>query len=188
MTNMPGKSTREQCWDHVIYSFGTGFIFETRAKRLRRALRWLTFLGIAVPVAIGAIVLTFGTKSDALPFLLIAAGILAVAQLVLSVWSLVAAWNDNLAYSVESARSNYRLVARYEDLGRNAPADIDVRFNILEAERQAREDQDIARDLTEKEKRMGLRTGLRKLQRACVSCKNVPMDMKSSDCPVCGQF
>lgn len=188
MTDQPGRSTREQCWDHAIYTFGTGFIFETRAKKLRRALRWLTFLGIAVPVAIGGIVLSFGTQSAALPFLLALAGVLAVAQLVLSVWSLVAAWNDNLAYAVESARSNYRLATRYEDLGRNAPADLETHFSILAAERQAREDQDIARDLAEREKRMGLRAGLRKLQRACVSCKNVPMDMKPSDCPVCGQF
>jgi mobilome CxxCx(11)CxxC protein len=120
MTDMPGRSTREQCWDHAIHTFGTGFIFETRTKKLRISLRWLTFLGVAVPVAIGGIVLSFGTKSVALPYLLGAAGILAVAQLVLSVWSLVAAWNDNLAYAIESARSNYRLATRYEDLGRNS--------------------------------------------------------------------
>lgn len=182
------RSLRSKCWDLAIHAFGTAWIFEKRARKLRWKLKILSFLGIAVPVVIGGIVLSFGTNPRILPALLWVAGVLGVAQLTGSVWSLVARWDDSLAYALESVTANYRLSRRFESLGEQPPADLEVEFRVLDAENQARKDLDFRQDLTPKEKRAGLRAGLRQFQRACVGCNEVPTSMSPTDCEVCGNF
>ena len=184
-------SLRRDCWDQAIYAFGTAWIFEQRAKRYRWRLRILDFLGIVVPVTVGGIVLSFGTMPTYLPYVFVPAGILSIVQLVMSVWSLVARWEDALVYAEESVSSNHRLSREYEGLGRNPPgalADLKLRHSLLEKENQLRNELDNKQGLTEREKRGGLRAGLRRFQRPCVACKQIPQSMKPSDCDVCGRF
>lgn len=182
------RSLRSKCWDLAIHASGTAWIFERRARRLRRRLKILSFLGMVVPMAIGGIVLSFGTKPQILPGFLWVAGVLGVAQLIGSVWSQIARWEDSLAYALESVTANNRLSRRFESLGEHPPADLELEFRILDAENQARKDLDFRHDLTPKEKRAGLRAGLRQFQRACVSCKEVPTSMSPTSCAVCGNF
>ena len=42
--------------------------------------------------------------------------------------------------------------------------------------------------LSDEEKRMGMRSGLRNSQRACVECKKIPTSMESTECNVCGKY
>lgn len=182
---------RKDCWDQAIYAYGTAWIFEQRAKRSRLLLRLLDFLGIAVPVTVGGIILSFGTTPNYLPYIITAAGVLSIVQLVMSVWSLVARWEDALVYAEQSISSNHRLSREYESLGKNPPPelpDLRLRHTLLEKENQLRSELDNKQGLTEKEKRAGLRAGLRQFQRRCVACGQIPQSMKPSDCDVCGNF
>jgi mobilome CxxCx(11)CxxC protein len=161
------------------------------ARRYKWLLRILDFLGIVVPVTVGGIVLSFGAEPRYLPYIVVPAGILSIIQLVMSVWSLVARWQDALVYAEESVSSNHRLSREYESLGRNLPdklADLKLRYSLLEKENQLRNEIDNKQGLTEKEKRAGLRAGLRRFQRPCVVCGQVPQSMKPSGCDVCGNF
>lgn len=104
------------CWDRSLFSFGTGYIFGREAKRLRIASRWITFLGIAVPVFVGSATLSFTLDSGAFRTLIAVASALSIVQLTLSTWALVAGWEHRLAYAQESSADNYRLSDRYERL------------------------------------------------------------------------
>src|SRR3989304_6903481 len=92
---------RQECWDRAIQTFGTAYLFEIRARRLQRRTRSLTFLGIVVPVTVGGIILSFGASPRVMPYILAIAGLLSIVQLIGSTWSLVARWDDALAYSLE---------------------------------------------------------------------------------------
>jgi len=96
----PEISTREECWKQSIYTFGTGAIFEARAKRIRQRLQLLNFLGLAIPVVVGGAALAFTTNSAAFATLFWIAGLVLLPQLLLSLGLLVGNWIDELAYSV----------------------------------------------------------------------------------------
>lgn len=184
------EQIRTNCWDRSLEAFGTGYIFETRANRLRYQLRILTFLGIVVPLIAGAIVLTFG-KVALSPFLLIPAGILGITQVVGSLWSLVARWDDAYGYAIESLNSNYRLSNNYQRLAENPPeklSELQIQYALIDREDEFRAAEDYKQAISEKEKRKGMRAALRKFRRQCSSCGQVPTSLTPTDCPVCGQF
>lgn len=182
---------RTDCWDEALKTFGTAYIFEKRADKMKRKLRWPAFAGIAIPLIIGSIYLSFGKEFEYLGEFVAIAGILGVVQIVVSAWSLVAKWDDRLAYSLESASANYELSNRYTKLAKNPPPDLAEfrrRFDVLEAKNHSRRDSDYKQGVSDKEKRMGMRAGLRQFERACKECGNVPTSMKPTDCAVCGNF
>ena len=43
-------------------------------------------------------------------------------------------------------------------------------------------------NITDEEKRMGMRATLRQFQRECANCKQTPVSMVPSECGVCGNF
>jgi mobilome CxxCx(11)CxxC protein len=180
-----------QCWDSAIHNFGTAYVFECRARRLRAMLRKLTFLGIIVPVFVGGIVTTYGTQFKYIGWVLSLAGILGLIQLVASIWALIAKWDDEYAYAQESTSSNYDLSNRFKTLAQNPPstiAEFKTKLEFLNAENQRRSDLDYRQAITDAEKRKGLRAALRSFERACTACKKVPTSMEPSECDVCGKF
>ena len=183
------EEDRGLCSDEALYCFGTAYIFEKRAARTRRLVRGLTFLGIVVPVAMGAVYTTFRLGTNILQVIVTIAGVLGLLQLVASVWSLVAGWNDQLAAYLESKAANYRLAESYGRLARCttvSDTEFKLRLASLTAENGLRKELDLRVDLNEKEKRMGLRAGLRRFQRACVECRKIPRSMKPTKCRTCG--
>src|SRR5579864_9055859 len=93
---------RQDCSDSALRCFGTAYIFERRATPIKSRLQWLAFLGIAGPAALGALVATFALDKKKLVLAITVAGVVSIAQLVISIWALVAHWGDDLAYYVES--------------------------------------------------------------------------------------
>ena len=58
------QQLRRECWDKRFYSFGTVKIFERRAVAINRKRQFITFLGLASPLAVGTLVLSFNVGSD----------------------------------------------------------------------------------------------------------------------------
>jgi mobilome CxxCx(11)CxxC protein len=85
----------------AVYAFGTAMIFQRRARKYRRLVRLLTFFGLAIPAAIGGIVLANLFNKNLLEQLIYVAGALGVIQLVFSIWSVVANWPESLEGSRE---------------------------------------------------------------------------------------
>lgn len=167
-------SIRRECWAQATHTFGTSWLFEQRAKKLRRRLQILTFLGIAVPVTVGASVLSFGSGNTFILQILIPfASFLGVLQVIISVWALSAKWDDGHAYAMESASENNRWYSRYRDLANTPPsdlADLERRFELLQRDNENRKALDFKQAVSEDEKRAGHRAGLRAAGRKCAAC------------------
>jgi len=182
---------QSQCWKKAIYCFGTAYIFECRARRLRLGLRIIEFLGIIVPLFVGGIVTTYGIQFKHIQAILLLGGIVALAQLFTSVWALVSKWDDEYSYAQESISANHDLSARYRRFGENPPPrleDFRMEVRFLDAEDSRRFDRDYRHGISDQKKRKGMRAGLRSFGRECDGCKAIPKSMKPSQCPVCGDF
>jgi len=162
-------------------------VFEKRAASYRWWARVPAFLGVAVPVVVGGMVLSFGTSQPNLPRILVVAGVLGLVQLVMSVWALVAQWESSLAYALESASENHRFATEFEKLAKYPTHDLRARFDLLDSTYQARTLADVRQVVSPEEKRFGLRSGLHRFQRPCVECKVIPNPKKASGCSVCGK-
>lgn len=182
---------RRICADSALKCFGTAYIFERRARPIRLALRWLAFLGIAGPAALGGVVAAFNLKQEYIALAVTIAGAIAALQVVISIWSLVASWDASLSYAIESKAANYRLADEFSKLGQTtslSPEQFDTELGLLETQSDFRADLDNRVDISDKEKRMGMRAGLRRYSRPCAGCGEVPKSLDSTSCPVCGQF
>jgi mobilome CxxCx(11)CxxC protein len=185
------KQICADCWDRGLNAFATGAIFLRRSRNYRKLLQLLGFVGMIVPLLVGGFVMAFGTSPTYLPRLLLIAGALGLIQLGFSGLSIAYAWADRLEYSLASAADNLDLSVLYRELGNtasNPPVDLDVRYSGLKGRDTARRQADSTKDVTPMELRYGHRAGLRQFQRACASCKVVPVSMTPTNCEVCGKF
>ena len=191
MTDNIANEKRGICADSALKCHGTAYIFEKRAARIRRKVIILSFLGIAGPASVGAIIGTYNLDFKNIQLLLLIAGTIAIIQLIFSIWSLVSGWDRNLSYYIESKAANYRLASQYDRLSKTTTLsqnDFEVEFQALDREADIRANLDNQYDITDKEKRMGMRYGLRQYQRSCAGCNQIPTTMKATDCGICGQF
>lgn len=178
------------CWDRAIESFGTAWIFEQRAKRLNLKLSVLTYVGVLNPLTIGGLVGTFGREVISLQLLAVT-GLLGLAQVVISLWAIVATWGDKQSTATERMVANYRFSDRYQSLAKLCPSsDMELRkqFDLIDTEEQGSSSVDKRQGITDAECRAGMRAALRQFQRACIGCKQVPAAMRSTRCDVCGNF
>ena len=110
-------------WRHAMsdgnasqQSLGTGnslfrdrLYFSATGKSNRPFTSALTFLGIVVPASVGSAVVSFGAQSSLTGWILGLGAFVGFVQLVGSIWSLSARWEDTFAYSQESCSANYVL-------------------------------------------------------------------------------
>jgi mobilome CxxCx(11)CxxC protein len=139
---------------------------------------------------VGLLVLAYGHLKS-LPVIIAVAAAIGIGQAAISLWSIVGGWVDGAAYAASSATANDLLAAKYADLAMSPPSDFEEfqhRYELLKVEDRARTEQDFQQGVKEAEKHMGMRAALRKYQRTCVGCGQVPMDMKATDCSICGKY
>ena len=183
---------RRLCADNALKCFGTAYIFERRGSDIRWKIRIVNFLGIAGPASLGAVLAMLGLQSPYLPIAITVAGAVALVQVIAAIWSLVAGWDTSLAYAIESKSENYRLASEFEALGKTTTLtddEFESELKDLETRADFRSDLDNRMDVSDKEKRRGLRAGLRKFQRVCAVCGDIPVSMKpTKPCPACDNF
>jgi mobilome CxxCx(11)CxxC protein len=178
-------------WNKSLHGYGTSYAYELRYVKYRKLIRILTFSGLVVPVALGAIYAGYSTDKIVLGWALSICAFITVVQAVYSLLSLTNSWSDSFASSSESKSANFDLFREFEDLAKRPPTadnDLVTKYSILTAIERAREQQDSKNPLSEAEQRRGMRWALRYFRRACVTCNVVPTSMKPSNCDTCGNF
>jgi mobilome CxxCx(11)CxxC protein len=178
----------KHCIDRAFYAYGTSRIFERRAQNLGRKRNAITFLGIAVPLTVGSLILSFGTMPSLLPFLVWIAGAIGTVQLILSLWSIVAHWDEQYSYAITAMLANTRLYNSWERLSKNQPPNLKELISETDAEDQRQEQSDLTQHISEKEKHFAMRASLYYKGCACVTCNIKPASMKPSNCDTCGNF
>jgi mobilome CxxCx(11)CxxC protein len=187
MENGEIDNLRITCWDTALHCFGYSYLFKHRYRRYRFWLRVLLFVGLATPLTVGGLAISFGLK----PWVITIASIIGILQTILSLWAVVHKLDDATVYSNKSGTENDSMAKGYRALGENPPSQktkFKHEYELLEMRRSIIASSDIEQGITPKELRMAHRAGLREFQRECVACKCVPTDMKSTDCGVCGRF
>ncbi|MCU1670654.1 MAG: putative rane protein [Blastococcus sp.] len=184
-------SAIQDCRKRSVDAAGTAHVLEDRAARLGRQLKLLNFVGLAVPVIVGGLVLGYGAGMKALGLVIAVGAGLTVLQLVVAVWSMTAGWVDAQAASTRSAIRNRELARSFDrmvdELAAESPRAVDE-YNRLAGRDDSQQDNDYALGFSEPETRAAHRAGLRMYRVTCVGCETVPKDMKATDCGVCGDF
>jgi mobilome CxxCx(11)CxxC protein len=183
-----------ELWDRATSAYGTAEIFQRRARRYKALVRFLTFYGLVIPLIIGSIAAAHLLAQVPLETVIYYGGALAVLQLVIFLWSVVANWPDSLDYSSASNADNLRLSNQLKALAEqstNKPSDFEARYSALIAADNAQHSQDTRRDISLAEKAYGTRAGLLQFERICRVCKRTPESMKmpfwpGNRCPRCG--
>lgn len=180
---------RKECREKQRYSFGTARIFERRTRRLQLAQKLITFLGLLCPLAVGAIALSFSDSyKDIQPYALAIAGVLGIVQLIFSLWSLVARWDERNSYAVSSLKANTRLTTDFEDLAAADTIIVERDIPRLRDEYKRQDVEDTAQNITPEEKRFAMRQTLFQYKLQCVTCGQLPTSIKPSKCDTCGNF
>lgn len=197
MTTSSGTNAEQQitnyrslCWDNAIHAFGTSYIFQHRARQLKTRLQWINYIGIAVPVLVGSLTLSFG-QFGLLPVVIAISSAIGVIQVIFNLWSLVNRWVEEYSYAISSTVANDSLSVRYRELGQNPPSklnDLRQMYERLQLEDRTRREQDHQHGISDNECCMGMRAALRQFQRPCAGCQKVPTSMEPSDCGICGNF
>jgi mobilome CxxCx(11)CxxC protein len=183
-------ATRTECWNAALNSYATSYIFQRRARILKIRLQLITYIGFAVPMTVGLLVLGYGDFKSLAVIVVIAVAI-GIAQVAFSLWSIIGGWVDGYSYALTSIAANDLLAAKYTRLASNPPENfraLQSECEKLQAEDDARQEQDYQQGIKEPEKRMGMRAALRKYQRRCVACNEIPNTMRPTNCGVCGDF
>lgn len=182
---------RKECWEKAFHCLATSYIFQKKAERLEKYLRYNTILGLVVPLFIGGVAATYGGNSNYLTLTLSVAAPFSIAQLILSGIALANKWDSSLSYSLESQSENRTLYESFQKLGKYPPTndnELEKQFDIICIRDSDRTRQDEKVTFSEKENRKGMRYALWILRKECASCRLVPENMIASTCDTCGNY
>ena len=179
-----------ECKRNAVNAFGTATVFERRARRTRRLIRTITFLGVLGPALLGALAGAYGLEWKYLPHVMFVAALIGGGQFILSLWALVWQWDGDLTYALEATSINYRLASAYHSIIISDAGKQQVAQDLaaLDAEARARSQMDNQAGISDKEKRRGMRAALRHFEMKCVGCEQIPRSLKNTKCEVCGKF
>lgn len=178
---------RKECWANALHCFGYSHVYKRRLRRKQTLLRGIHFVGLGIPLIAGAAALTLGLTP---PFVLILE-VLGVIQIVIYLGAIVFRLEEAVGIAQSAANDFQSHSADFKELGNTPPEDekeFKLRLDKLAAAHAVSARINTEQHITPKEERRAHRAGLREFQRKCLGCRIQPMDMKSTTCPVCGQF
>jgi len=182
---------QQLCINKAFNLFGTAYILERRAQSLNWKLKVLTFSGIALPLTIGATLMALGAKSAVVDIMIPIIGIMATAQLLFSLWSVVANWTESYSNYLNSKIVNYHLASSWEILATETLKDTfeKEKLDLLKST-NLRDAEDQKYHIADSEKRLGYRKALINYTRVCPTCGKKPISMcvKGLSCDTCANF
>lgn len=169
--------TAQKLNDDACDAFGASEVFKIRANRYRRKINFLTWSGLAIPITISGVVTAQLIHPKMQEKALWVAGVLSLFQALVSGWSVVANWPENLEYSQNSSTRNFEISEQLQTLAQEAMApNPDFEMKKLEAmtRNSAQIEQDLRRGPTKAETQYAHRAGLIHLDRTCAKCQKRP--------------
>ncbi len=189
---MNDTERQQYAWDNAFHAEGTRVVFERRAEGLRRKTRLRDYAGIAVPICL-AYLLGSEVFEPLKPFRTLGVGLLGVAavfQTLMVSWSLIARWDEELAYDIRAARESYLLKEAWKKLGQGDVSNLAIEYELLSHQQSITDSHDIEKNISASEKQRGMRAGLIEFQRRCI-CGELPTSRHrpwriKKPCTVCG--
>jgi len=180
---------RTDSWDKALDALGYFYIYSKRIEKLEGWLRWTKVLGILIPVLLGGLVSSYFSNKLVLSIAITITTPLALLQLILSSYLTITGADEKVSeYSTKAAEYGL-LNSEFEHLAKYPLEDGTSYLNkynvLLERERGIGKRNF---NISDKERRMGMRYGLREYRRECAGCNMAPVSMKPTTCDVCGNF
>lgn len=185
------EKTKTECWNKALDSFGYAYIYSRRMQRLDFYLKGIRLMGIVVPILLGAITASYYNDADLMKKAIAWTTPLTILQLVFSAIATSLGseqqFNNYITKSVEYnlLHSEFDQLAKFP--GQDAEKFIKRYDLLVEREKGISKG---SSELKDKERRMGMRAGLREYRRDCAGCGKTPLDIDGSQskCNVCGNF
>lgn len=177
--------------DKSFHAYGYSYIFTKRIKWYLRYINAIKFLGIIVPLTVGALAIGYNFEHDILIISIAIAIPITIIQLIISTLSIVYNWDEELAYAFEANQDYNNLYDEFIKIFKFPPAnfhELEKHFEILNTKQKNREQQDSKHNITDKELRIGMRYSLREHRKECAGCNSTPTSMEPTKCGVCGNF
>lgn len=183
------KKIRTDLWDKALDSFGYSYIYSKKIDSLNIWLRWTKVLGILIPVLLGGLLSSYFSNKYLIDLAILVTTPIALFQLIISTYLSIVGADDKVnIYSAKSAEysllnSEFEYLAKYptEDIN-ELQHKMDI---LLERERGISKGNF---NVSDKELRKGMRSGLRNYRRNCAGCNQTPTSMTPTKCDVCGNF
>lgn len=185
------QTIQQDCWDNSLHCIGTSYIFSLRAKSSKTTIRFMTVLGLIVPLMLGGTAAAYGQNSAILGFAISITAPVTIFQVVLFGISLVYKWDDKFSYSLESQTDNRVISEDFQNLAKNTASSLQQMqsdYNVIKAKEQGRTNQDDKYSFSKKENSKGMRYALWIMKRQCATCGQVPQSMTATKCETCGNF
>lgn len=185
------QTIQQDCWDNALHCIGTSHVFSKRAKSFKTRIRFMTVLGLVVPLLLGGTAAAYGQNSSILGIAITITAPVTIFQIALFGISLIYKWDDQFAYSLESQTDNRIISESFQNLAKNPSATLQQMqsdFDVIKAKEQARTTQDDKYSFSKKENRLGMRYALWIMKRQCATCNQVPQSMTPTKCDTCGNF
>ena len=180
---------RQDCWDKTLDAIAYSYIYQLKIKSINFWLRISKILGIIITVFLGGVLTSTYNSPEYISMAIWITSPFALGQLVLStILSINGADENVLKYSTKAAEysvieTEFRQMARYPN---SNEFEYLKKFEILIEREKGISKANL--EVTDKEKRIGMRFGLRELSRKCVGCNEIPLSMNASNCDICGNF
>lgn len=192
----PSKDPRRaDLMQKAVDAWGTGIIFERRAKIYQAWLKACSLVGFAMPIVVGVLVIALGADWAGLKQLLYWVGIVAAVQALFNGFMIFNGFEEKLRTAQDSASLNKALAPRCEALAKDvklADQDFEIAYASIRSECAAQEAHDEKKGITAKERRRGGRHGLRRFGLPCSTCRTKPASDSAkkdgSTCQSCGDF
>lgn len=183
---------RQEAWKQCIDNRGAQEIFKRRAASLNYWMRTRDFLAFAIPLIVGFVATTdWIEKLGSFKGLALAAlAVAGLAQVLLSLWSLITRWDEDRAKSIQLVADSSELEVQWRDIGRHDVTGLHSAYVVAKARQLVVDARLAAAEITQPERFVGLRAGLQEIQRPCVKCNNIPATIDPPKkpqklCPVC---
>jgi len=186
---------------NAVECFAMASVLEKKTIRIDRINKTIDFMGILLPAGAGIATFSSGEIVEKLgqiniispPIItaaIAAAFIFTLIQTLISAYSRAFKLSDNLPTYTNSKIANYKNAEKYYNIWSKYDEDETEYARKLEevnALNKIQQEQDYKINLTEKEKRYGLRHALRQYNIICIKCRKVPEIKNPSNCDVCGK-
>jgi len=180
---------RIESHDLKLHSYGLAYIFNEKKNMYDSLIKFLTFLGIVIPILIGLIALGYELDSFTLKLAKTIAIPISIFQCLVSALALVYKWGDNLLISSELSHSYAILSNDFKMLAEYPPDEYEKFKNeFLSLKKDYEQKGQHSPKIKEYELRKGMRYALRQFQVKCYECGIIPISMESTNCGVCGKF
>lgn len=174
-----------------FHAYAYAYVHKKRSQKIYLLIRLLTFFDFVVPITIGLLVLGFGTKFSSIDLIITIGAFLLIIRSIFAFWAQVSEWNNRYKNSIECELEYDKYYTLYKDLAEFPSDDFNVlkaKFDSINSKKEVFDRIGSTFPVKEYEKRMGMRYALRFFKWECTGCKITPIDLKSTDCSVCGFY